>query len=153
MDRSKIIKIALLVCSACCLIAAISLFAEGDITSGVCGLALAAVLGVIAFRKRNTAEAGSGGQNEYSAPSPFTGTSGGQNELSAPSPFTGTPGGQSGLSASPSFARTYKVYIEEGGKRYHRDEKCSGMKNPKYVTLEYALMQGYTECKKCSRIK
>ena len=44
MDRSRLIKIALLVCSGCFLIAAISLFAEGDIASGVCGLALAVVL-------------------------------------------------------------------------------------------------------------
>ena len=52
MDRSRLIKIALLVCSGCFLIAAISLFAEGDIASGVCGLALAVVLGVIGFRKK-----------------------------------------------------------------------------------------------------
>ena len=117
MDRSKLIKITLLVCSACCLIAAISLFAEGDIASGVCGLALAAVLGVIGLRKR-----ASGGKGV------------------APTTYA-------------DYAKTHKVYIEEGGKRYHRDEKCSGMKKPKYVTLEYARQNGYTECKKCHTIK
>lgn len=65
-----------------------------------------------------------------------------------------TGSGGQGVSVTPSsFARTYKVYIEEGGKRYHRDEKCSGMKKPKYVTLEYARKKGYTECKKCMQIK
>ena len=140
MDRSRLIKIALLVCSGCFLIAAISLFAEGDIASGVCGLALAVVLGVIGFRKKR-------GENGISY-------SGIPKDLTAQSEKRETPHSQQhSTAAQTSFARTYKVYIEEGGKRSHRDEKCSGMKNPKYVTLEYALMQGYTECKKCSRIK
>ena len=117
MDKSKRIKIVLLVCAALFLLAAISLFAEGDIASGACGLVIAAVLGIVGFRKRQTA-----------------GTHSGQE----------TP-------APPSYAKTHKVYIEKGGKRYHSNEKCSGMKKPKYVTLENALKKGYTECKKCSR--
>ena len=141
MDRSKLIKIALLVCSACCLIAAISLFAEGDIASGVCGLALAVVLGVFGFRKKTGIKNGI----SYSGP---------QKDFTSQAEKHETPHSlPHSTAAQTSFAGTYKVYIEEGGKRYHRDEKCSGMKNPKYVTLEYALMQGYTECKKCSRIK
>lgn len=63
----------------------------------------------------------------------------------------------SGVPVAPtsyeSYAKTHKVYIEEGGRRYHRNKKCSGMKKPKYVTLEYALKKGYTECKKCHTIK
>ena len=54
--------------------------------------------------------------------------------------------------APPSNAgATYKVYIERGGKKFHSDKTCSGMKNPEYVPLEYALRKGYTRCKKCSR--
>ena len=55
MDKSKRIKIVLLVCAALFLLAAISLFAEGDIASGACGLVIAAVLGIVGFRKRQTA--------------------------------------------------------------------------------------------------
>lgn len=53
--------------------------------------------------------------------------------------------------APPDTGATYKVYIERGGKKFHRNKTCSGMKNPEYVPLEYALRKGYTECKKCSR--
>ena len=68
-----------------------------------------------------------------------------------------TASGGQGVPVAPptyaEYAKTHKVYIEEGGRRYHRNEKCSGMKKPKYVTLEYAKKHGYTECKKCMQIK
>ena len=35
------------------------------------------------------------------------------------------------------------------GKRYHTVQDCGGMKNPKYITLEDAIAQGFTPCKNC----
>lgn len=82
------------------------------------------LLEAIGLRKRDTAATGSGGQGVSVASTSYT-----------------------------EYVKTHKVYIEEGGRRYHRNKKCSGMKKPKYVTLEYALRKGYTECKKCHTIK
>ena len=41
------------------------------------------------------------------------------------------------------------VWIPRTGKRYHRKETCSNMKNPSYVTIEEAKRRGFTPCKKC----
>ena len=41
------------------------------------------------------------------------------------------------------------VWIPNTGKRYHTNKKCSGMKNPSYVTIEEAIRRGFTPCKKC----
>ena len=56
----------------------------------------------------------------------------------------------------PTFAPTPEpkssaemVWIPRTGERYHRNKKCSGMKEPKYVTIEEAIRRGYTPCKKC----
>ncbi len=36
-----------------------------------------------------------------------------------------------------------------GGKKYHSRSGCSNMKNPMQVTLDTAIANGYTACKKC----
>lgn len=36
-----------------------------------------------------------------------------------------------------------------GGKKYHSKSGCSGMENPMQVTLETAMANGYTACKRC----
>ena len=41
------------------------------------------------------------------------------------------------------------VWIPQSGKKYHSHAGCSGMKNPKEVTLEEAEEMGYTPCKRC----
>ena len=41
------------------------------------------------------------------------------------------------------------VWIPRTGQRYHRNQNCSGMKNPSYVTIEEAKRLGFTPCKKC----
>ena len=41
------------------------------------------------------------------------------------------------------------VWIPRTGKKYHSNQKCSGMKNPSYVTIEEAKRLGFTPCKKC----
>ena len=43
------------------------------------------------------------------------------------------------------------VWIPNTGQRYHTNKKCSGMKNPSYVTIEEAIRRGFTPCKKCYR--
>ena len=46
-----------------------------------------------------------------------------------------------------------RVYIEANGKKYHKDEKCSGMKAPKYITRKAAEKNGYEPCQKCAVYK
>lgn len=36
-----------------------------------------------------------------------------------------------------------------GGKKYHSNSSCSGMKNPKQESIETAIANGFTACKKC----
>lgn len=36
-----------------------------------------------------------------------------------------------------------------GGEKYHCKSTCSGMIDPDYVTLEYAISHGYDQCKVC----
>jgi hypothetical protein len=36
-----------------------------------------------------------------------------------------------------------------GGAKYHKLETCSGMADPKQITIDEAIDQGYTHCKKC----
>lgn len=59
MKKTRLIQIVLLFCSACCLIASISLFTEGNIGAGVCGLAITAALCFFGLRNKvqpNTAD-------------------------------------------------------------------------------------------------
>lgn len=68
--------------------------------------------------------------------------------------------GQKALAAASSSAQTAaapaapttseKVWIPtNGGKKYHSNSSCSGMKDPKEVDLAQAEAEGYTPCKKC----
>lgn len=41
------------------------------------------------------------------------------------------------------------VWISSRNKKYHSDPHCSGMINAKRITLESALCEGYTSCKRC----
>jgi len=95
------------------LVSSVPLFTEGNIAAGACGIAIAAVLFLVGYRKK--------GGNEQ----------------------------ENGAAAPPFDKKTYKVYVEKGGKKYHYKQTCSGMKNPEYIPLEHALQKGYTECKKC----
>ena len=38
---------------------------------------------------------------------------------------------------------------KNGGKVYHKDKTCSGMKNPVQMTLEEAEVEGLRPCSKC----
>lgn len=45
---------------------------------------------------------------------------------------------------------TATVWIpQHGGKRYHRNSSCSGMKGPKEVTVDEAESKGFTPCGRC----
>ncbi len=47
-------------------------------------------------------------------------------------------------------ANSVKVWIPtNGGKKYHSRPGCSNMKNPKEVTQEEAIRQGFGPCKRC----
>lgn len=41
------------------------------------------------------------------------------------------------------------VWIPSSGSKYHSNSSCSGMNNPRQVTLSDAQSMGYTPCKKC----
>ena len=41
------------------------------------------------------------------------------------------------------------VWIPETGSKYHSKSGCSGMKNPRQVTVSEAERMGYTPCKRC----
>ena len=41
------------------------------------------------------------------------------------------------------------VWIPTSGSKYHSNSSCSGMNNPRQVTLSDAQSMGYTPCKKC----
>ena len=41
------------------------------------------------------------------------------------------------------------VYINEKSRIFHRDSKCSGIKNVKIIDYDDALKQGYCACKRC----
>ncbi len=44
----------------------------------------------------------------------------------------------------------YMVWIPtNGGKKYHSHSGCSNMDNPKQVTEQEAISQGFTPCKRC----
>lgn len=44
-----------------------------------------------------------------------------------------------------------KVYVSLGGKKYHNNPFCSGMRNPVEMDLLDAIEQGYEPCGKCYR--
>ena len=41
------------------------------------------------------------------------------------------------------------VWIPRTGKRYHRNERCSGMKKPSNVTVQKAIDFGFSPCENC----
>ena len=41
------------------------------------------------------------------------------------------------------------VWIPQSGSKYHSDPSCSGMNNPRQVTITEAQNMGYEPCKKC----
>ena len=41
------------------------------------------------------------------------------------------------------------VWIPQSGSKYHSDPTCSGMDNPRQVTISEAQSMGYEPCKKC----
>lgn len=53
------------------------------------------------------------------------------------------------LRPTPEPTEEPMVWIPRTGKRYHRRESCSNMKDPSHVTLSQAIRLGFTPCKKC----
>ena len=53
-------------------------------------------------------------------------------------------------SASSGQTTSQMVWIPtHGGKKYHSNPNCSGMKGPEKVSLSTAKSRGFTACKKC----
>lgn len=48
--------------------------------------------------------------------------------------------------AQPS---TDMVWVPQSGSKYHSNSSCSGMKNPRQISKEDAIAQGYEPCSKC----
>ena len=72
----------------------------------------------------------------------------------APESSGGNGGGDSGGSSVtvPSHEETGENLVwvpTKGGKKYHSHAGCSNMDNPMQVTVETALANGYTACKRC----
>lgn len=72
----------------------------------------------------------------------------GPRELAA---HTAAPIATKSPAAPPAKAETAKVWIPTGGgTKYHARADCSGMRAPRLVTLEEAIVEGYQDaCKKC----
>lgn len=51
---------------------------------------------------------------------------------------------------APPAAEAAEVWIPASGARYHLTATCSGMKNPRAVTLEEARALGFTPCGRCN---
>ncbi|MDR0898487.1 MAG: hypothetical protein LBN04_11620 [Oscillospiraceae bacterium] len=54
------------------------------------------------------------------------------------------------------YPREVETVLEElvwiptnGGQRYHNKDSCSGMKNPREVSIDQAMAQGFTPCGRC----
>lgn len=56
MKKPTLTQIGLAFCTVCCTVAAITLFAKGDISAGVCGMIMAAALAYFAIRKGGQAK-------------------------------------------------------------------------------------------------
>lgn len=50
---------------------------------------------------------------------------------------------------SPETRSGGMVWIPQSGSKYHSTPSCSGMKNPRQVSLSEAQSKGYTACKRC----
>ncbi len=51
--------------------------------------------------------------------------------------------------STPAAGSGIMVWIPQSGSKYHSTSSCSGMKDPRQVTLTEAQSRGYTPCKRC----
>ena len=83
-------------------------------------------------------------------------------ETQAPAPSAMPSGVVSGAGVSPVPAKTVsssvspydtmgeiRVWIPQGGTRYHKTPDCSGMKDPTEIPLREAKERGFIPCKRC----
>lgn len=67
---------------------------------------------------------------------------------SSPSDARALPGDDPSPTPAQSAAGNV-VWVSQSGTKYHSTPSCSGMKNPKELTLSQAQSKGYTPCKRC----
>ena len=53
------------------------------------------------------------------------------------------------LDNAKKYASESYCWIPNSGTKYHSSSSCSNMKNPTYVTIQYAIYAGYDQCSKC----
>ena len=54
------------------------------------------------------------------------------------------------VSVQSTDAQEVMVWVPtKGGTKYHADQSCSGMDDPRLVTKSQAKQEGFTACKKC----
>ena len=74
----------------------------------------------------------------------------GQKKLDAQKAAAAASSKKSTGSASSGQTTSQMVWIPtHGGKKYHSNPNCSGMKGPEKVSLSTAKSRGFTACKKC----
>lgn len=59
------------------------------------------------------------------------------------------PATERAVDPAPESKSMGTVWIPQSGSKYHSTSSCSGMKNPKQVSLSEAQSKGYTACKRC----
>ena len=99
----------------------------------------------------STGNAGSAGEQGDTGNAGSTGNAGNVGDTGN-SGNTGSAGG-SGITV-PKQEETGENLVwvpTNGGTKYHSKESCSVMKDPMQVTLETALANGYTACKRCHK--
>lgn len=71
-------------------------------------------------------------------------------EAAAPAPVETEPApAVTAPAPTESQQQEVMVWIPATGSKYHSRSDCSGMNNPRQVTLEYAQSHGYEPCKRC----
>ena len=92
-----------------------------------------------ALEKAQTAQAAAAQEDQGTAPQSSSDSSGSvASSSSASSADTSSGAGSSDM-----------VWIPRTGSKYHSNSSCSNMKNPRQVTVDYAISLGYEPCKKC----
>ena len=135
---------------------------------GIIAVAAAILTGCSAFLPQNAEDDG-GRRNEYTTRSQITETvteAETEHETETetepetvqetlPPETTAVPETAAPVTMAPETVPTWEntenlVWIPtNGGKKYHRNPGCSGMKNPEQVPESSAVAQGYGRCKKC----
>lgn len=96
-----------------------------------------------------TGNSGNSGSGNDSGTGSSTGNGSNNNTGSDAGNDTGNSGSEVTVPISEDTQGNLVWVPTKGGTKYHNKATCSGMKDPKQVTVEHAEANGYTPCKKC----